>query len=231
MKRKNFGLPLEQEEENSVEIEKLTCYWDKVSLFKVKLTFHSKLCRIIFSFFFFLSECGCSVSAERLRHCKVTPAHCSCRTSGGRKGQHMSVHLIIVFIAPSLAYMRVTSLQSSLLSAILGELPHEVGTLKVKGRLIYASQQPWVFPGTIRSNILFGRDFHPKKYEKVLKACALNRVRHKRFICRYIIAFILLSLSEALWFCCAGLGGAPRWRSDADRRQRCNTQWGTESPG
>uniref|UniRef100_A0A8C8HBE8 Multidrug resistance-associated protein 4 n=1 Tax=Oncorhynchus tshawytscha TaxID=74940 RepID=A0A8C8HBE8_ONCTS len=65
--------------------------------------------------------------------------------------------------------------QSSLLSAILGELPHDKGVLRVKGQLTYASQQPWVFPGTIRSNILFGKELHPQKYEKVLRACALQR--------------------------------------------------------
>uniref|UniRef100_A0A4W5MMX0 Cystic fibrosis transmembrane conductance regulator n=1 Tax=Hucho hucho TaxID=62062 RepID=A0A4W5MMX0_9TELE len=65
--------------------------------------------------------------------------------------------------------------KSSLLSAILGELPYDKGVLKVKGQLTYASQQPWVFPGTIRSNILFGKALHPQKYEKVLRACALKR--------------------------------------------------------
>ncbi|CAB1327868.1 unnamed protein product [Coregonus sp. 'balchen'] len=65
--------------------------------------------------------------------------------------------------------------KSSLLSAILGEMPHDKGVLKVKGQLTYASQQPWVFPGTIRSNILFGKALHPQKYEKVLRACALKR--------------------------------------------------------
>uniref|UniRef100_A0A671PT03 Cystic fibrosis transmembrane conductance regulator n=1 Tax=Sinocyclocheilus anshuiensis TaxID=1608454 RepID=A0A671PT03_9TELE len=44
--------------------------------------------------------------------------------------------------------------KSSLLSTVLGELPAEKGVIKVKGELTYASQQPWVFPGTIRSNIL-----------------------------------------------------------------------------
>uniref|UniRef100_A0A672ZTL0 Cystic fibrosis transmembrane conductance regulator n=1 Tax=Sphaeramia orbicularis TaxID=375764 RepID=A0A672ZTL0_9TELE len=65
--------------------------------------------------------------------------------------------------------------KSSLLSSILGELPSEKGVLKVKGQLTYASQQPWVFPGTIRSNILFGKELIPQKYERVLRACALKR--------------------------------------------------------
>ncbi|KAM4711152.1 ATP-binding cassette sub-family C member 4-like isoform 2-T2 [Anableps anableps] len=65
--------------------------------------------------------------------------------------------------------------KSSLLSSILGELPSEKGVLRVKGQLTYAAQQPWVFPGTIRSNILFGKDLEPQKYERVIKACALKR--------------------------------------------------------
>ncbi|KAI7808003.1 multidrug resistance-associated protein 4 [Triplophysa rosa] len=65
--------------------------------------------------------------------------------------------------------------KSSLLSAVLGELPAERGVIKTKGELTYASQQPWVFPGTIRSNILFGKELEPKRYEKVLRACALKR--------------------------------------------------------
>uniref|UniRef100_A0A7N8XUN0 Multidrug resistance-associated protein 4 n=1 Tax=Mastacembelus armatus TaxID=205130 RepID=A0A7N8XUN0_9TELE len=65
--------------------------------------------------------------------------------------------------------------KSSLLSSILGELPSEKGVLKVKGQLTYAAQQPWVFPGTIRSNILFGKELNAQKYERVIKACALKR--------------------------------------------------------
>uniref|UniRef100_A0AAR2K3Q2 Cystic fibrosis transmembrane conductance regulator n=1 Tax=Pygocentrus nattereri TaxID=42514 RepID=A0AAR2K3Q2_PYGNA len=66
--------------------------------------------------------------------------------------------------------------KSSLLCTILGELPQDKGVIKVKGELTYASQQPWVFPGTIRSNILFGKELELHKYERVLKACALKRL-------------------------------------------------------
>ncbi|XP_068446641.1 ATP-binding cassette sub-family C member 4-like isoform X2 [Clinocottus analis] len=65
--------------------------------------------------------------------------------------------------------------KSSLLSTILGELPAEKGVMQVQGRLTYAAQQPWVFPGTIRGNILFGKELNPQKYERVLRACALKR--------------------------------------------------------
>ncbi|GLD66233.1 multidrug resistance-associated protein 4-like protein [Lates japonicus] len=65
--------------------------------------------------------------------------------------------------------------KSSLLSAILGELSQENGVVKVKGELTYTSQQPWILPGTIRSNILFGKELNPQKYDRVLRACALKR--------------------------------------------------------
>ncbi|KAL2087480.1 hypothetical protein ACEWY4_016308 [Coilia grayii] len=65
--------------------------------------------------------------------------------------------------------------KSSLLSAVLRELPPSKGAIKVSGDLTYASQQPWVFPGTIRSNILFGKEMQTQKYERVLRACALTR--------------------------------------------------------
>ncbi|XP_035860385.1 multidrug resistance-associated protein 4-like isoform X3 [Sander lucioperca] len=65
--------------------------------------------------------------------------------------------------------------KSSLLSAILGELSQESGVVKVKGELTYTSQLPWILPGTIRSNILFGKELNPQKYDRVLRACALKR--------------------------------------------------------
>ncbi|KAM7177934.1 ATP-binding cassette sub-family C member 4 isoform 3-T3 [Macrochelys suwanniensis] len=65
--------------------------------------------------------------------------------------------------------------KSSLLSAVLGELPKDKGLMDVRGRIAYVSQQPWIFPGTVRSNILFGREYEREKYEKVLKVCALKK--------------------------------------------------------
>ncbi|XP_077392260.1 ATP-binding cassette sub-family C member 4-like isoform X4 [Festucalex cinctus] len=69
----------------------------------------------------------------------------------------------------------VGSGKSSLLSAILGELSQESGVVKVRGDLTYTSQQPWILSGTIRSNILFGKELNRFKYDRVLRACALKR--------------------------------------------------------
>ncbi|NWI72093.1 MRP4 protein, partial [Dryoscopus gambensis] len=65
--------------------------------------------------------------------------------------------------------------KSSLLSAVLGELPTDKGLINVTGRIAYVSQQPWVFSGTVRSNILFDKAYEKEKYEKVLKVCALKK--------------------------------------------------------
>ncbi|XP_031216906.1 multidrug resistance-associated protein 4 [Mastomys coucha] len=65
--------------------------------------------------------------------------------------------------------------KSSLLSAVLGELPPTSGLVSVHGRIAYVSQQPWVFSGTVRSNILFGKKYEKERYEKVIKACALKK--------------------------------------------------------
>ncbi|XP_054479604.1 ATP-binding cassette sub-family C member 4-like [Anoplopoma fimbria] len=121
--RKSIGLPLEEKLENAVEIEKLTCYWDK------------------------------SLDSPSLQNISIT----------------MKSQQLLTVIGP------VGAGKSALLSAILGELPHDKGIMKAKGRLTYTAQQPWVFPGTIRSNILFGRELNPQKYERVLRACALKR--------------------------------------------------------
>ncbi|KAB0345475.1 hypothetical protein FD754_022401, partial [Muntiacus muntjak] len=64
--------------------------------------------------------------------------------------------------------------KSSLLHALLGELPPSQGQVIVHGRIMYVSQQPWVFSGTVRSNILFGKKYEENRYEEVIKACALE---------------------------------------------------------
>ncbi|KAM9675035.1 ATP-binding cassette sub-family C member 4-like [Dama dama] len=65
--------------------------------------------------------------------------------------------------------------KSSLLSALLGELPLRQGNVNIHGRIAYVSQQPWVFPGTVRSNILFGKKYEEDRYKEVIKACALEK--------------------------------------------------------
>ena len=48
--------------------------------------------------------------------------------------------------------------------------------MTVKGKVSYASQNPWVFSGTLRENILFGNIFDKEWYNTVVQACALDKV-------------------------------------------------------
>ncbi|XP_045158220.2 ATP-binding cassette sub-family C member 4-like [Mercenaria mercenaria] len=65
--------------------------------------------------------------------------------------------------------------KSSILLTILKELPEVDGEINVSGRVAYASQEPWVFSGTVQQNITFGNEFDRPKYNRILKACALDR--------------------------------------------------------
>ncbi|XP_017890591.1 multidrug resistance-associated protein 4-like [Ceratina calcarata] len=65
--------------------------------------------------------------------------------------------------------------KSSFLSAILGEVDVTGGYVKVNGTVSYAGQESWVFGSTVRQNILFGQPYDRHRYQKVVKACSLQR--------------------------------------------------------
>ncbi|KAB0797838.1 hypothetical protein PPYR_08831 [Photinus pyralis] len=69
----------------------------------------------------------------------------------------------------------VGSGKSSLLQLILKELPLSDGQLKINGNISYASQEPWLFTGTVRKNILFNNDYNRTRYKDVVKKCSLKR--------------------------------------------------------
>ncbi|KAF1319940.1 Atp-binding protein, partial [Globisporangium splendens] len=64
--------------------------------------------------------------------------------------------------------------KSSLCSALLGEMNKMHGTVEVRGRVAYYSQQPWIQNMSIRDNILFGTAFDAERYNAVLDACCLR---------------------------------------------------------
>ncbi|CAD5171553.1 unnamed protein product [Musa acuminata subsp. malaccensis] len=69
----------------------------------------------------------------------------------------------------------VGSGKSSLLSCILGEVTRISGTVKLCGTTAYVSQSPWIQSGSIRDNIIFGKEMDIDKYDRVLEACSLKK--------------------------------------------------------
>ncbi|XP_050068097.1 ATP-binding cassette sub-family C member 4-like [Anopheles maculipalpis] len=69
----------------------------------------------------------------------------------------------------------VGSGKSTMLQVILGELELDEGRLEINGNLSYASQEPWLFEGTVKNNIVFTEDYQEKRYREVVSVCALER--------------------------------------------------------
>ncbi|EUC56004.1 multidrug resistance-associated ABC transporter, partial [Rhizoctonia solani AG-3 Rhs1AP] len=69
---------------------------------------------------------------------------------------------------------RVGCGKTSLLSAVVGEMVREDGTVKVNGKIAYAPQNAWIMNATIRENILFSHRYDEEFYNVVLDACALR---------------------------------------------------------
>ncbi|KAK4488885.1 hypothetical protein RD792_004675 [Penstemon davidsonii] len=68
----------------------------------------------------------------------------------------------------------VGSGKSSFLNMVLGETRLINGSISLCGSKAYVPQVPWIMSGTIRDNILFGKDYDQQRYSETLQACALD---------------------------------------------------------
>ena len=64
--------------------------------------------------------------------------------------------------------------KSTLFDLILSEIPSDYGQITHQGQIAYVCQTPWVFSGTIRENIIFGKEFIQDTFEKAIEACSLK---------------------------------------------------------
>ncbi|XP_071946690.1 ATP-binding cassette sub-family C member 4-like [Antedon mediterranea] len=65
--------------------------------------------------------------------------------------------------------------KTAFLMALLQEIPIITGNIKIQGTIAYVSQKPSIFPGTIRQNILFGKQYDECRYFKVIETVLLTK--------------------------------------------------------
>lgn len=94
---------------------------------------------------------------------------------------HIKHHEFVMIVG------RVGAGKSSLLMTLLNELPIQAGSIRISGSISYASQEPWLFAGSLRENITIawhkraGRDYKhmpprlERRYKEVLRICCLDR--------------------------------------------------------
>ena len=64
--------------------------------------------------------------------------------------------------------------KTSLFHNIIGEIPSTIGNISHQGRIAYVCQTPWVFSGTIRENILFGKEYKSEALQRAIDVCSLK---------------------------------------------------------
>ena len=114
-----------------------------------------------------IKDRGVHLQVSRLT-CKLTDA------------EHQEKYLIrdVSFQATEKCLIAITgevgSGKSTLLAAIAGEVTKTSGDVSCSGTVAYVPQTAWVFPGSLRENVLFGEPYDEKRYTEVIEACALK---------------------------------------------------------
>ncbi|KAK4879946.1 hypothetical protein RN001_008092 [Aquatica leii] len=69
----------------------------------------------------------------------------------------------------------VGSGKSTFIKLLFGDVVGAEGTVEISGTVSYSSQDPWLFPSTIKQNIVFNEKFDEERYSNVIKACDLEK--------------------------------------------------------
>ncbi|CAF4354696.1 unnamed protein product [Rotaria socialis] len=68
----------------------------------------------------------------------------------------------------------VGSGKSSLLQTLTGEITHFDGKVRLHGSFCYVPQESWIFSSTVKNNIIFGKEYNSKLFQRVVHATALD---------------------------------------------------------
>eukprot|EP01135_Chromosphaera_perkinsii_P011303 Nk52_evm84s2367 gene=Nk52_evmTU84s2367 len=64
--------------------------------------------------------------------------------------------------------------KSSLLAAIMKEIPRLSGSVNLSGKIAYVPQEAFIMNASLRENILFGLPFEKSKYKQIIRTCCLE---------------------------------------------------------
>ncbi|KAA6390867.1 MAG: ABC transporter ATP-binding protein, partial [Streblomastix strix] len=68
----------------------------------------------------------------------------------------------------------VGSGKSSIGAALIGDIEKQSGIIRIDGSIAYCPQTAWINNNTIRGNITFGSEFNQRRYNEVVRICALE---------------------------------------------------------
>lgn len=92
--------------------------------------------------------------------------HASARWLLDKRGSNIGIQNVDLKVEPGklcTVVGPVGSGKTTLLNVLLGELELDEGKVSINGTLSYASQEPWLFEGSIKQNILFVEPYDEKK--------------------------------------------------------------------
>lgn len=120
--------------------------------------------------------CGTRCVADSIPLVTMRGVSCDIQLSGGGTKEVLSSVDLQCFGSDLIIVMGpVGSGKTSLLKTILQELDVSSGELNTASDVLYVPQEPWLTPGTIRSNILFGYELDCDWYTTVISSCGLER--------------------------------------------------------